>query len=259
MNCRKKLYSIAALVGICLVAICADLSANAYAATQKRSDMILLALEADSEKLEFPPVIFLHARHTLAMRDQADSCGLCHKTAGNGETPYDFAYKDADSRGSDSLRDIYHDSCIGCHEKTGTDGRKTGPLAAACRDCHAGTASAISGRREARFGMKLHEAHVVSSLIPAGADGRNCDSCHHVEEQACHTCHLPAGMAVPEDAMEDLLPLKEASHQSCVNCHLAVRITGKKMAEAVPTDCLSCHSPEAQRSSAMRPGVNRHD
>jgi hypothetical protein len=231
---------------------CASAPARGFDVSQPRSDLILIAKTPDGTKPEYPPVAFFHDRHTLALKERADSCGICHAAAGAEKTFSSFAYKDTAVSGAKSPGDLYHASCTGCHTEMGRNGRKTGPPQAACRNCHS-DALAAPPQRPVRLDKALHYLHIASPKIPASLDGRNCGSCHHVEEDSCYTCH-PAAGAIPVNKIKGDAPppLRQASHQSCIHCHLSVKSAGGKSAETIPVTCSACHGPEAQKASAAR-------
>lgn len=84
-----------------------------------------------------PAVTFSHAKHYETI-----ACTDCHHFYENGKNVWD------ESRGANcaachqlkaegkktGLMKAFHDNCVGCHRKTGAEGKKTGPVI--CGECH---------------------------------------------------------------------------------------------------------------------------
>lgn len=187
---------------------------------------------------ERPVVRFPHDLHS-ALQNGAESCGTCHSTLNALEM--DFSYiKDSDGMSRNAIRDRWHDKCIGCHQdyvkKTQTVNRPGGPLT--CGGCHVKNLPAAPALGKLAFYDEYHELHEY-------LDG-DCGLCHHAYdertnqlyyepgvEEACWSCH-------EETRQGDVPSLREASHLSCLSCHI---IQVKQGADSLPIDCAGCHPP----------------
>jgi hypothetical protein len=193
---------------------------------------VFMQLPDASGEMERPVVEFNHAAHTEAL--EAEGCKACHRIDDEGVLiPRLTSVLDLDDR--DALIDAYHDSCMGCHSRRSDLGQATGPVT--CGECHVRRRPGTSTRAAMAFDYSLHARH-------SKAFNDKCETCHHVydeaakvlkyekgQEEACHSCHG----AVDE---ERTLSLANASHRSCVSCHLA-RV-GKEL-ESGPVLCVGCH------------------
>ena len=249
--------------------------ATSTADVAKRADVVVIDAMAAHGKLELPPVVFLHDKHTEALKAAEMDCNSCHNPLKEGEAALSFSYKNADSLQGDTLKRMFHQSCIGCHADMKKAGAKTGPQEAECRSCHM-AAPVETGWNDMRFDKVMHAKHVESKQIAYEGNATNCGACHHVydaeaqklvwgknKEDSCRACHvLPeeraaqeaayamkkadsAATPAPADDNGELFKrptFDKAAHQSCVNCHLAV--TAKKEADVKsgPDTCAGCHS-----------------
>ena len=247
-----------------------------------RADVIVIDAMAEHGKLEMPPAIFLHDKHTKALAAAKKDCSSCHQAEKKDEvTEYTFRFMDADNVKPDKLKEFYHKNCIGCHADMSG---KTGPRDTECRSCHNPNPKVKSGWRDIGLDKVLHYKHIASAQIVFSGDAKkNCGACHHVydpaseklvwgkdKEDSCRACHLlpdalaakrkAADVAVPGSAdslADENGPLKKrptldkAAHQACVNCHLQVAALNKPEIKFGPADCYGCHGKEAQAKLAV--------
>ncbi len=196
-----------------------------------RPATITIALSEDPGKLERPPVRFDHAEHTGSLDED---CALCHLKS-EGALVFKSARIESGGEKGD-LMDLYHEKCIGCHSERATEGQETGPRV--CAECHVKQEAGEDLRRAAAFDYSLHYRHVKAT------GDEKCDRCHHVydeakqalvyvkgKEDACSDCH-----GVTDEGKT--LSIKNASHNSCVTCHLKAKADEKKHG---PTLCVGCH------------------
>ena len=217
------------------------------------ADVVRIDTLAAFGRLELPPVTFSHDRHTAALAKEQKGCGTCHLTE---KGKLSLSYMGTGTAAPGALKDIYHASCIGCHQADVAAGKSSGPLDGFCRDCH-NARPAPAQRLEAGLGKVLHFRHVDAKDIKGGAaEPGNCGACHHAydpgkhqtfyakgQEESCRACHL-------EKTQNGVMSLKQAAHQQCVLCHLEL---AKKDAKAnLPVRCADCHGAAAQAAAAQR-------
>ena len=214
----------------------------------KSPDVITIDLPTESTKNEMPAVDFLHTLHNKAADGK---CAKCHTQK---DDTFVFKFKRTDEMAS---MELYHDNCIGCHIDTKKKNEKAGPLAAECRSCHGADKTTGSSFAKIDFDKSLHFLHETSKdvkpLISSQSD--NCSACHHKyntetkqtyyvkgEEESCIYCHK-------DIAVEDTRSLKNASHDSCVACHTALK--GKDIMGG-PVTCRGCHDLKEQSKIKTR-------
>jgi hypothetical protein len=186
--------------------------------------------------MERPAVELNHAAHTDALADEG--CKRCHTIDDKGLTPGLTSTAGLSDR--DSLIDAFHGTCVGCHQERSRQQLSSGPVT--CGECHARRPPAVSTRAAMSFDYSLHGRH-------AQAFPEKCETCHHIwdearqklrydkdKEEACRACHG----AVDE---EKKLSLANASHRSCIGCHL--ERSGKQL-DSGPVLCVRCHDHEMQ-------------
>ena len=98
-----------------------------------RPDLIKINTLAAFGKLELPAVTFFHDKHTDVLLKEKKNCETCHAVK---DSKLNLAYKGTETAKPAQIKDIYHASCIGCHNETAAAGKKTGPLDGFCRSCH---------------------------------------------------------------------------------------------------------------------------
>jgi len=189
-------------------------------------------------RMQRPAVEFDHASHAAAL--EREGCTACHALVDRILDPRLARRVNVVSR--DPLIDAYHEACTGCHEKRAASSLKGGPVT--CGGCHVRLADGVSQRVEMRFDSSLHARHSL-------AFEDKCETCHHIydeqlkklshrkgTEEACGPCHGPVDV-------ERTLSLANASHRSCVSCHLE-RARGQLAGG--PVQCVGCHDAEQRRS-----------
>ena len=213
-----------------------------------KPDQITIKTLAAFEKLELPPVTYLHDQHTKALAKENKGCETCHFVEDN---KLSFTYLRRKSTRPEEVKDIYHANCIGCHNQQAAAGKKTGPQDGFCRSCHNADVPAAMARLDAGMDKISHYRHLASKDIPPAAAGQdNCKACHHQYDQAakkliyvkgqegsCRFCHLKQ----PQDRISSL---QQASHEQCLSCHQELAKKGAK--GPLPVTCSGCHSAEAQ-------------
>ena len=90
-----------------------------------RPDVITIDALEDFGKLERPPVLFLHDKHTDALKLKDKDCQTCHLSENEHLSPKLMRVEDTDRK---TVMDIYHNTCIVCHSETLAAGEKSGPI-----------------------------------------------------------------------------------------------------------------------------------
>ncbi len=219
-----------------------------------RPDLIRINALAAYQKLELPPAIFSHDKHTEALSKEKKDCTTCHKLS--FAYWYGIAGRQKNTPAS-ALRGIYHANCIGCHVEEAAAGRKTGPLDGECRSCHNAQPQITAVRLDAGFNLVSHYRHIDSKAIPAYQNYKdNCGRCHHQfdpktkktfyaqgKEEGCRDCHLAK-------EQKEVQSLQQADHQQCVLCHLD--LAKRQAKDNGPIDCAGCHGAAAQAQDAKK-------
>lgn len=201
-------------------------------------DVIVIDSMESFGELERPGVPFLHEKHTNAVAKQDKDCTACHETRDNQLV---FTFQGTEDKDRDATLEIYHENCIGCHEKTAAMGQETGP--AECGLCHVKQPDVVASREMVDFDKSLHYRHIKA------ADNA-CETCHHVydeaaqklvykkgEEDDCKTCHL-------EQAVDNTPGYQEAAHLQCVNCHHEELAKNSEAGQTIGSvTCAACHDP----------------
>lgn len=222
-------------------------------AADKRSDKIIIQLEAGISKQEMPAVEFFHDLHTEAVEGK---CEECHTKMDDG---FIFKFKRTVEPGD---MDFYHANCFACHDEKKAANEKTGPLEAECRTCHIEKSKKGSSWKAIEFNKSLHYTHEKAKSIKKldKSDENNCSACHHKanekskeiffakgEEESCSYCHK-------DKAVNDVRSMRSASHDSCVKCHKHLNDQDK---DAGPVSCEGCHTAEKQKVIKINADVPR--
>ena len=226
-----------------LLVVLAAAAAGAVCASEKESPRsiapatVVMQFPTAYGEMERPAVEFDHAAHTTALKNE--NCETCHRIDDNGVLiPSVAAVAGLDSR--DELIDAYHDSCMRCHAERADQALAAGPVT--CGECHVRLQPGVSARAPMAFDYSLHARHSL-------AYEDKCENCHHVwdeateklkyekgKEEGCSSCHGTAD----EDRK---LSLANASHRSCVSCHLD---RARAELDGGPVLCVGCHDAEHQ-------------
>lgn len=192
--------------------------ANAPAKQAKPDRVLIDALEKFGP-LQMAPAKFPHNKHAEEVFKRGENCGVCHL-----DMKANFDFKGLPGKFSaKAAEDKFHTNCITCHVKW-----DDGPRTAECAQCH--EAATPNKATPVNFDKSLHAIHIASKDIGASegasAGSPNCGACHHVldpltkklvwesgKEDACAACHAA-------EQVGDVLSLKDASHRSCVTCHV---------------------------------------
>ena len=276
MENGRKLLRWIALAAIAVIGLggLTSLFESPSVAAITRPDVIRIDAIGQHKKLEMPPAVFLHDKHTQEVAKQGGDCTTCHPVIGEGHQGF---MRNSEVKDPEKLMNMFHENCIGCHVKLGE-----GPRDGECRTCHDAKTPFVSSPAPVKMGgnSSLHALHVGSKAItgPAGSD-QNCGACHHIydskleklvwvpgTEDACSSCH-------GEKAEGEKPALKDAVHTKCVWCHTDVAsaqrakamgtakpaVQGKKLSAqqaadieasiiSGPTTCAGCHTLEAQKA-----------
>ncbi len=254
---KKVLLSAGLLFTVFLLGLTlnAGIDASSEDVTQeRRSGLLLIDGMKVFGRLERPPVWFPHDIHWKRTAEAGKDCTACHEnrpTADGGGLAYRFK-RLADSD-ADTVRDLYHGACIGCHEKTLSKGDSSGPVA--CAACHAGEPPYTPAQAPMGFDRSLHYRH-------AKAAGNNCEKCHHEYDAAakklvyikgregtCRYCHTEA-------TVENRISMRAASHRACITCHREATAGGRT---AGPFECAGCHSLDRQARIATVENSPRYE
>jgi hypothetical protein len=229
-------------------AVCADGSTSPATARTIAPSVVVMEFPAHLGAMQRPPVEFEHALHVAAL--EPEGCRACHPSDEQGGfVPGLKGTLGFDDR--DELINAFHSSCIDCHEQRSESALKSGPLS--CGGCHVRRPPGISARAAMRFDYSLHARHAIAAE-------EKCETCHHVwdeasgklryekgAEESCRTCH--GAVDVGRN-----FSLANASHRSCVSCHLE---RSAAAAKGGPTRCVGCHEAEQQATWAQLEEVPR--
>ena len=252
------------------------------AETRKGVDLITIDTMAAHGKLELPPVLFLHDKHTVALQKDGKDCTACHLPVKKGDKEeLVFSYLNTQTLKGEEQKKAFHNGCIGCHTQMAQQGKNTGPLESSCRSCHNPRPDITSAQVVNEFNKIVHFKHTSSDAIPAPAGSdKNCASCHHTgfdkekgrfiytegKEDKCGSCHYTEAekakvLAKNPNAEDefgkvaDRTDVRTAKHQACVTCHIDAtkkqggvlgvtqRMSDQNNVKFGPTDCASCHCP----------------
>lgn len=204
----------------------------------RRPDVIRIQTVARLKPLEMPPAVFLHDAHTQKVLTEGKDCTICHESG----APYSFLNV-AKAKNAKGMERAFHKGCLGCHEEMAA-----GPRDGECRLCHIEQPAVARDAKPVSMGDRsLHYLHVSSGAITytgpvPNPDGLNCGVCHHVydeqakqlvwkpgAEDACAACHKA-------EAQGSIPSLQQASHATCVPCHVKVeRDKAAAQEDAAPT------------------------
>ncbi|MCP4022915.1 MAG: hypothetical protein GY729_13825, partial [Desulfobacteraceae bacterium] len=213
---------------------------------EMRSDILTIDIPSSDSHKDMPAVHFVHGIHSQAVEGQ---CIKCHEQK-DGVFSFKFKRTENNLKG-DAFMDLYHDNCTSCHEEMKKSKKKSGPLAAECRACHNAEFKKGSSWADLEFDRSLHFRHETTKEIKSDskAEETNCSVCHHKynkktkkiyyqkgEEESCTYCHR-------EKEIDDIRSARNASHDSCVACHLQLK---EKSIKAGPVNCFGCHDTVEQ-------------
>ena len=215
------------------------------------ADIIVIDAMSRLGRLDRPPVIYRHDKHTEALQKQGKDCAACHLKDDKQRLSQKFMrLQDLDR---EATMRVYHDNCIACHTETLATGEKGGPVT--CGECHAKSPQAVSSWQPIGMDKSLHYRHAKSQ-----EQGQKCGQCHHEydekvqklvyvegKESSCRYCHK-------DQTEEKRVSFREASHQACITCH---QETLAKKKEAGPVQCAGCHDAEKQMEIASLENVPR--
>ncbi|MFO7717731.1 MAG: cytochrome c3 family protein, partial [Desulfohalobium sp.] len=243
-----KLVFGAVLIGLCVVLLAFQLGADKGAGDktppQPRPDVIRIDAMQANATLQLPPVTFKHDTHTeaLAQNGEPADCTTCHEVK---DGQFDPAMKNIAGKEYAEAKEIFHDTCIGCHTERAEKDKTTGPLDGQCRSCHVEKPRSKAQRQDGGFKKVLHARHVDSKEISFKDKDKNCGRCHHRydeaddslywaegKEESCRYCHK-------QTAQDDVEALPKAAHTQCLSCHRGLTRNDQ---ESGPLSCQGCHS-----------------
>ena len=222
-----------------------------------RADVI--QIQKAGNKNQMPAAIFLHDLHTASLANQ--DCSTCH-LKGN-DKQYIFKFMRTVDFSYDVNMTVYHENCIGCHNRMKSEGKQAGPNTGQCRGCHNQSSKVATAWVDLPFDRSLHYRHESAKAIkPVSAkDKDNCGACHHEydkkarktvyvpgKEGACRYCHLDVDT-------KDVRAMQTVAHESCLNCHRTLK--AKRVIKTGPTDCSGCHDAEMQADIKQLESVPR--
>jgi len=230
VNRKRHALIIVISIGICFFFLFGEIKSicsEENKAIRLKEPPIFLSISDLFKDIERPPVKFYHGKHAEALKQKG--CSVCHSADQEGDLVYVYPKIRNEAR-KKTLMNSYHDDCIGCHNKTTNEGKKTGPVT--CGECHIWDNQQQSQKKapwpDAGFDYYLHHLH-------SDAAGGDCGVCHHTGDMtSCRDCH-------GEKDVNEILSFREAAHSSCIKCHMEY--------EAGPSSCSGCHS-EAKRTIA---------
>ncbi|MEW6111255.1 MAG: cytochrome c3 family protein, partial [Thermodesulfobacteriota bacterium] len=224
---------------------------------------IFLAHLGSSPTLERPPVGFDHDLHTAALKQsKIEDCAVCHvlketdKRLINPEVKIFGFPKDLTGRtDKTAIMYSYHNQCVACHQKTGSEGKKSGPDIGLCGKCHVRRADVTktAWTWSPLFNYARHAKHAEAAKQFDASEGLNvvdkiqvigeipdskkgCLVCHHIydeglkklvykndTENSCRACHKA------ED-IQNARSMKKVAHAACVGCHMKLAERAKQEA-----------------------------
>jgi hypothetical protein len=95
-----------------------------------RADIVTIDALKSFGKLERPPVVFLHEKHSDAVEKQNKNCTACHL---QDKERRSLKFKRLEDTSRQASMDIYHTECVGCHKEMAA-AQKSGPVT--CGECH---------------------------------------------------------------------------------------------------------------------------
>jgi hypothetical protein len=236
---QSYFYTLLASFALVLLCIIYADAAEKKSEESFKTDIITFGAMAAFGKLDEPPVVFLHDKHTQALSKQGKDCETCHLTE---KDKLSFKFKRLEDTSKQAVMEIYHTNCVGCHNELADAGKETGPVI--CGRCHVGEDKFASARQPMGWDISLHYRHV--SALEA-----KCELCHHEydektgslfyaegEEGSCRYCHK-------EQQEGNTSSFSEAAHSSCLNCHQEKLAAHK---DTGPVQCAGCHDLEKQKS-----------
>ena len=206
------------------------------------TDLLLIRSSVALKQNEMPAVGFLHDLHTKAVDGD---CAACHV-----EKDQKLVFKFKGTTETPSM-DSYHENCISCHLEKKQANKAFGPDDAQCRACHTGPMPELPSFKKLKFSRSLHFIHESAEAVKGltAHEETNCSRCHHKhnektketfyikgEEDTCTYCHKQV-------RQDDIRPIRQASHDSCVACHQNLK--GQKI-KTGPVNCEGCHDIEIQ-------------
>jgi hypothetical protein len=220
----------------------------------KKADLIFIDAMESFGPLERAPVPFLHDTHSEKLAAAGKDCATCHeKNPDDVEGGLIYLFKRLENSDAETVKNIYHDACISCHEETLSKGEESGPVS--CNACHTKNPEYIQGQAPMGFDPSLHYRHTK-------ATDNKCETCHHEydetakklvyvkgQEGTCRYCH-------GEVTEENRISMREASHLDCIACHQETAGKGKN---AGPDQCAGCHSLEERALIATVEDPPRYD
>jgi hypothetical protein len=204
------------------------------------------------------PASFSYGLHDAHIKATDKKCATCHTLY--DETKKRFVYREGvaggcgDFFGADTaavrlaLRSAAHKTCITCHMKSKSSGKKSGPIT--CRGCHGGKAykaaqkpgaiqQLVSNQPETTW---IQTAGATSKLVPFNHRIHEpltpfCSTCHHQTLLACKDCHTLTGSSKGRGVTMATAYHHASSKHSCVGCHKQVMDT---------KDCSGCHARQGR-------------
>jgi hypothetical protein len=226
----------------------------------KKENTFIIARTDIFGQLQRPGVFFNHGLHTRTYK--ADGCSTCHKRDAAGQLSFSRLFVNY-QKGKESVRDSFHDQCIGCHRQRLQEHRKSGPVT--CGNCHRKESGEIQGEYpHCVFDFYHHDKHNRTLK-------NDCSLCHHIydpdeedeklrlvyeasTEESCYYCHdltVKRGpeLAKPTKVSEQKgLSMRRVAHHQCVNCHLRY---AERKEKAGPVECAKCHTGKYRTVSEL--------
>ena len=216
-----------------------------------RSDAIIIkTMTQFGELLQRPPVLFLHDQHTTALSKQDKDCAACHMKE---KDRYSLKFKRSGDMDRQTLMDIYHGNCIGCHQEMNNENEVAGPVT--CGECHQKDPGIVAQQDPMEFDKSLHYRH-------QNASQNKCETCHHEydaatqkifyakgKEGSCRYCHM-------EEDGKTGMRFQTAAHLDCIACHQDKIRAGN---DAGPIRCEGCHDPAIKKEIKTVDPVPRVD
>jgi hypothetical protein len=222
-----------------------------------RADVI--SIQMTGGKSQMPAVMFFHDLHTASLENQ--DCSTCHLKGDDKQ--YSFKFMRTVDFDYDVNMTVYHENCIGCHNRMKSEGKYAGPNTGKCRGCHNQESNVATSWTDLDFDRSLHYRHESAQAIKPVSEKHknNCGACHHEfdkklrktvyvpgKEGACQYCHQDVNT-------KEVRNMQTVVHESCVNCHLTFK--SKRVIKTGPTECKGCHDLDLQKEIKQVESVPR--
>jgi cytochrome c553 len=173
-----------------------------------RADVI--SIQMAGGKSQMLAVMFLHDLHTASLENQ--DCSTCHLK--DDDKQYSFKFMRTVDFDYEVNMTVYHENCIGCHNRMKSEGKFAGPDTGKCRACHNQEANVATSWADLDFDRSLHYRHESAQAIKPVSEKHknNCGACHHeYDKKSRKTVYVPGpvSIAIRMSRPETFAPCKQ--------------------------------------------------